>query len=123
MGLGQTPGTVPSPGIEGTVVARFLNSVVGLVVLDNMTTPCTVANAYGCPRHVMDQIMASRNPLRTGDVDARDLFAENSAIVYQIIVGFAFERKGTLGPGRPFQISHETNGTVASFSEFASADR
>ena len=71
----------------------------------------------------MYQIVASSNPFRTGDVNAGDLLTENTAVVYQVIVGFAFEGKGTLGPGCPLQISYETNGTIARFSEFASADR
>ena len=67
--------------------------------------------------------MASCDPFRTGDVHASDLLTEDSAVVYQIIVCFAFEGKDALGTRCLSQISYETNGTVASFSKFASADR
>ena len=64
VGLRKTPGAISTPGIERAMVAGLANRVVGLIELNDMSTPGTVANTDSRPRHVVDQVVANRNPLR-----------------------------------------------------------
>src|SRR5579863_7735855 len=94
-----------------------------LVVFDDVPAPCTIAEANGCPRHVVYQVVADRDSLGTGDIDTSNLLSVKTTIMTQIVGSLAFIGEGTLYAVRFLQVTHKADRAVARLREFAAHDR
>ena len=121
--LAQAPVLVSAPRIERSVVSGFAARVMDVVEFDDMAAPCAVADANPRARHVVDMVVRGGDPLGARDVHARDLFAEKSAIVDQVVGCPAFVGKVTLGTDGGFQFADEANGAFPCLGELAPGHR
>ncbi len=113
MRLGQAPEPLPPPGVEGPVVAGLADSVVDVVVFDDVAAPCSVADADPRARHVIDRVVRRRDPLGAGDVDAGGLLAENAAVVDEVVGDGALVGEAAPCPVRQAERADQTDGAVA----------
>src|SRR5580704_6837977 len=101
------------------MVAGLAHSIVGVVEFDDVAAPGTVSYTNGRSRHVVNQIMRSRDSFCPGYVYPRNLFVIKAAIVDEVIARLACEWKRALRAVRLFQVAHETDGAITGFCEFA----
>ena len=96
---------------------------MSLVVFDDVPPPCTVADADGRPGHVVYQVVADRDSLGAGNINASNLLPVITTIMNQVVSCSAFIREGALCTIRFFQVAYKADRTIACLCESASNHR
>ena len=99
------PIAVAAPGIEAAVIARFLDRVEDVAVLDDVSAPAAVADVDARAGHVVNGAMPHRDGHGHGDLDGGRLLFNPPAAVDQAVIDQAIGRVVVgLGSGRAIDL-------------------